>query len=141
MLNTSPNFLGGQLETLISKLNDLISYGYKKDSVIKMTITLPTLLSLSIETIKEKIDFYNEVGLHDLPNNNPKYLMQSVSLSYSRYMFLESLGLTIDMTNFTKLFYNEKQFSKQFGISKIELLQMYPYSKYKEEKILKLTVN
>ena len=36
-----------------------IRLGYKREEVIKMTKTLPSIYSLSIENIKEKLEFYD----------------------------------------------------------------------------------
>lgn len=60
--------------------------------------------------------------------------MQSVSLSYARYKYFEENNKIINLSNCILLFYNEKHFSKQFGVSKKELLEKYKYSEYKESR-------
>ena len=49
-------------------------------------------------------------------------------------MFLKDKGINIDETNYNKLFMNQKQFQKQYGVEKSEILAMYDYKKYKKEK-------
>lgn len=125
-------------ETLIKKLKDnfafLLKIGYTKEEVIKMTKILPSIYGLSIENMKQKIEFYDSIDMHELAVINPKQLMQSVNLSYARYSFYKDRGIDIDMNNYRKLFVGQKDFEKAYRITKKELLEKYDYNKYKEEK-------
>ena len=125
-------------ETLIKKLKDNFNYllknGYTKEEVIKMTTKLPAIYGYSIENMKQKIEFYDSIDMHNLAVINPKQLMQSVNLSYARYSFYKNIGTDIDMNNYVKLFIGQKQFEKTYGITKQKLLEKYDYNKYKEEK-------
>ena len=122
-------------ETLMRKVKEnyefLISLGYSKEEVIKMTKSFPQIYGFSIENIKQKIEFYDSIGLHSLVIVAPKSLMQSTKLSYARYMFFKEKGIVIDKTNYNKLFANQKQFEKQYGLTKNEILQKYPYEEWK----------
>ena len=111
-----------------NKIKDLINLGFTYEQVIKMIKLFPAILSLSIETIKEKIDFYRELNILDFIIENPKCLMQSVNLSYPRYMFysMEKNGV-INSNTSRRLFVGDKQFSKQFKVTKKELLKRYSY--------------
>ena len=71
--------------------------------------------------------------MHDLAVINPKLLMQSVDLSYARYMFYKEIGLDVDMSNYRKLFTSNKKFEKTYGVTKQELLEKYSYEKHMEE--------
>ena len=84
----------------------------------------------SIENIKQKIEFYDSIGLHSLAIVAPKNLMQSTKLSYARYIFFKEKGIVIDETNYNKLFASQKQFEKQYGVTKNEILQKYPYEEW-----------
>ena len=128
-----PAIYGLSIENMKQKIVDIMDLGYTKEEVIKMTKTLPAIYSLSIENIKQKIDFYNLIGMHELAVIDAKNLMQSINLSYARYSFYIDLGINIDMNNYRKLFINQKQFEKTYGITKEELLERYDYNKYKEE--------
>lgn len=125
-------------ETLIKKLKDNFNYllkmGYTKEEVIKMAKNLPSIYGLSIENIKQKIEFYDSIGIHELAVINPKQLIQSVNLSYARYSFYKDRGIDIDIKSHKKLFIEQKRFEKAYGITKKELLEKYDYNKYKEEK-------
>ena len=46
--------------------------------------------------IKQKIKFYDSIGLHSLAVKDSKQLMQSTALSYARYMFYKDNGIEID---------------------------------------------
>ena len=112
----------------------MIGLGYTREEVLKMTKILPTIYGLSIEKIREKIEFYDSINMHELAVKKPKQLMQSVVLSYARYMFYLSRGIEINMGNYSKLFINNKQFEKSYGKTKQEILEEYNYEKYMEEK-------
>lgn len=111
--------------------------GYSKEEIIKMTKTLPVIYSYSIENMKQKIAFYDSIGMHELAVIDAKQLMQSVNLSYARYSFYMDKGINIDIDNYKKLFISQKQFEKSYGITKEELLKKYDYNKYKEEEFMK----
>ena len=121
-------------ETLMRKVKEnyefLISLGYSKEEVIKMTKSFPQIYGFSIENIKQKIEFYDSIGLHSLVIVAPKSLMQSTKLSYARYMFFKEKGIVIDETSYRKLFVGQKQFEKQYGLTKNEILQKYPYEEW-----------
>ena len=111
-----------------NKIKDLINLGFTYEQVIKMIKLFPAILSLSIETIKEKIDFYRELNILDFIIENPKCLMQSFNLSYARYMFyLMEKNDVINSNTSRRLFVGDKQFSKQFKVTKKELLKRYSY--------------
>ena len=133
MTKLFPTIYSYSIENIRQKITDLISLGYTKENVIEMTKVLPAIYGYSIENIKKKIEFYDTIGLHDLPIINPGNLMQSVSLSYARYRFYLDRGINIDISNFRKLFLNQKQFEKQYKITKEELIEKYSYDKYLEE--------
>ena len=124
--------------TLLKKLSDiynlLISLGYSKSDVIKMTKLLPSLYSLSIENIKQKIIFLKESNLDFVILNDTKKLMQSIDLTFARYMYFKDNGITITSSNYRKLFYGNKVFEKQYSIDKITLLDKYNYQEYINNK-------
>lgn len=121
-------------ETLIRRVKDnydfLISLGYSKKEIIKMTKRVSAIYGYSIENIKQKIEFYDFIGLHSLAVIDSKKLMQSTKLSYARYMFFKEKGIVIDETNYNKLFAGQKRFEKQYGLTKNEMLQKYPYEEW-----------
>ena len=125
-------------ETLKKRIEEINMYmeklGYSKEEVIRMTKSLPTIYSLSIDNIKQKIDFYDSIGLHELAINDTKQLMQSVSLSYARYMFYKEKDIEITDKSYKKLFINQNQFEKAYGITKEELLEKYDYQAYIQQK-------
>lgn len=128
-------------ETLLDNIKRnyefFISFGYSQEEVIKKTKFLHAIYRYSIENIKQKIKFYDSIGLHSLAVKDSKKLMQSTALSYARYMFYKDNGISIDETNYKKLFASQKSFEKQYGIKKEELLTKYDYKKYMESLRMK----
>ena len=130
MTKSKPAIYGYSIENIKQKIEDMEELGYSREEAIKMTIGLPSILGLSIENIKQKIEFYDSIGLHSLAIVAPKNLMQSTKLSYARYMFFKEKGIVIDETSYRKLFVNQKKFEKQYGLTKNEILQKYPYEEW-----------
>ena len=133
MTKSSPSIYGFSIETLKQKIEALQNLGYSKEEVIKMTKSLPSIYDFSIENMRQKIEFYNSINMHNIAVEDPKVLMQSTALSYARYRFYQSKGITINMGNYIKLFMASKQFEKSYGITKEELLKKYDYKKFMEE--------
>ena len=132
MTKNSPSIYSLSIENMKQKIEEMKQLGYSQEDIIKMTKSLPGIYGYSIENMKQKIDFYDSIGLHSIFVVDTKKLMQSVALSYARYMFYQSKGINIDATNYNKLFMSQTQFEKQYGIKKEEILQMYDYKEYME---------
>jgi len=134
MTKIQPTLYNLNIENIKLKINDIMSLGYSKDEVIKMTKSLPALFSLGIENIKKKIEFYKLIQIDRILINNSKYLMQSIELSYARYMFYLSKNIIINEENYLKLFINQKQFKKMYNIDNTSLLSMYDYNKLSQQE-------
>ena len=134
MTKSLPAIYGLSIDNIKQKIEDMEKLGYSKEEVIKMTKSLPAIYGLSIDNIKQKIDFYDSIGLHELAINDTKQLMQSVSLSYARYMFYKEKSIEITDRSYKKLFIGKKQFQKAYGITKEELLEKYDYQAYIQQK-------
>ena len=72
--------------------------------------------------------------MHNLPIVNTHKLVQSVDLSFARYMFYKDNKIEIGMDNYENLFIRNNKFEKKYGITKKALLEKYNYNKYLEEK-------
>lgn len=110
-----------------TKFNNLMSLGYTYEEVKAMITNYPAILNTSLEYIKEKIEFYNSIGLHSILIKDTSHLITSLSLVYARYMFLKEKNITIDEKNYRRLFVRSKQFQKKYNISSEELINKYPY--------------
>ena len=134
MTKKLPSIYGLNMDNMKQKIEDVKKLGYSKEEVIRMTKNLPSIYGFCIDNIKQKIDFYDSIGLHELAINDTKQLMQSVSLSYARYMFYKEKGIEITDKSYNKLFINQKQFEKAYRITKVELLEKYDYEAYIQQK-------
>ena len=134
MTKLLPTLFGYSIENIEQKIEDLISLGYSRADVIKMTKTLPALFGLSIENIKQKITFLGERQLDFIVIEDTKKLMQSIDLTYARYMFFKDKGIEVTKDNYRRLFYSAKIFEKQYGIDKSTLLEKYNYQEYLNSK-------
>ena len=62
MAKKMPTLYCYSIENIKQKIDDLISLGYSRDDVIKMTKQLPTLFGYGIENIKQKMDNLISLG-------------------------------------------------------------------------------
>ena len=134
MTKSQPTIYSHSIDNIKQKIEDMEKLGYRKEEVIRMTKNLPSIYGFCIDNIKQKIDFYDSIGLHELAINDTKKLMQSVSLSYARYMFYKEKNIEITDESYKKLFIGQKRFEKAYGITKEELLEKYDYQAYIQQK-------
>ncbi|MBQ2873455.1 MAG: hypothetical protein IJE89_05600 [Bacilli bacterium] len=134
MISRFPQILTLSNEYIVNKFNDLIGLGYTNKEVIKITIKLPQIWSLTMENITTKKEFYDSIGISSFILVKANLLMQSVELSYARYMFYMSIGKTIDSNNYMDIFCGQKRFETLYGKTNKDLIELYPYDK---EEILK----
>ena len=134
MTKSLPAIYGLSIESVKEKIENMKELGYSQKDIIEMTKKLPAIYGLSIENIREKIEFYDSIGLHNLATESTKNLMQSTALSYARYMFFKENNIEINEKNYYKLFLVQKQFQKQYGIKKEELMNRYDYKKQLEQQ-------
>ena len=128
---------GLSIENIKKKIDDLMLLGYSKEDTLKMTRLFPSLYGLSIENIKKKIIFYKQNNLDFIVVDDTKNLMQSIDLTYARFMFFKEKNIEISQDNYSRLFYNAKQFEKQYGIDKSTLLEKYNYQEYINSKSIR----
>lgn len=118
-------------ENISEKIYCLLELGYDIETIKKLVLSFPQIFSVKIENILPKINFYEGIGIMDTIISHPKNLMQSVDLSYARYKFFEAQGIKITAANSKKLFVENKQFERQYKITKQSLLDNYSYKKEK----------
>ena len=129
-----PAIYGYSKDNIIKKVNGLMELGYTKQEVIQMTTNLSTLLGYNLENTKQKIEYLKEIGLEKAIVSNTIILMQSLELTYAHYEYLKDNDVEMNEKNLKKVFYNNREFERQFGISKEELLEKYIYEEYRKEK-------
>ena len=135
MTITFPSIFSHNISTIKGRIEDIISLGYTKEETLNIIYELPALLGYSLDKIKTKINYLKEINLEQIVTTNTKQLIQSTELTYARYEYLKNeQNKTITMVDYTRLFVRDKQFEKQYNITKKELLEKYDYNKYMEEK-------
>ena len=130
MTKRFPSLYSFSIDTIKLKMDELMSLGYDIDDVKKMTVDFSGLYGFSIESLREKKEFYDLIGIGDIFRVSPKMLMQSISVSYARYMFYKDNGIDINMSNYNMLFVGQKQFENKYKITKEELINLYSYDSY-----------
>lgn len=127
MIKVYPTIYTFSILNMKNKIIEIMEFGYSYKDIINLSKKFPQIYSLSIDNIREKVDFCDYIGLSDLVIKKKKILVQSVELSYARYMFYKSIGKDINIDNCEMLFMSEGVFIKRFNKTRNELLDLYKY--------------
>jgi len=118
----NPYVLTYSIDLLDINLKSIKDNGFSDDDVRSMLVDNPIILSYDIKSLKEKFDYYKEIGIKDYLVSNSKGLRISLDLVRGRYTFLKKLGL--DNNDWWQdLFLTDLKFLKKYNISKEELLK------------------
>lgn len=129
-----PKIFSYSIDKIRQRIDDLVGFGYTLEQAREITIKLPSIFGFSIDNLREKKDFYDSIGLGNIFIKDPKQIIQSIDLSYARYMFYKSIGIDLTMSNYLMLFYNQSIFKKRFGITNEDLVRRYSYKENISDK-------
>ena len=141
MIKIYPTIYTFNILNMKNKIGEIMELGFSYKDIINMSKKFPQIYSLGIDNIREKVDFCNYVGLSDLVMKKKKILVQSVELSYARYMFYKSIGIDISKDNCEMLFMSENIFVNRFNKTREELLELYKYDSSKIDCKIKKLIN
>ena len=130
-----PKILELNIDTLKNKINTLIDLKYSLEEIRKITICYPALFGLKIDNIKQKIVFYQDIDISEFILYDSKQLMQSVDLSYARYMFYKEKDIEINNSNYRKLFTCQRLFFNSYGVTNEYIKEKYKYKDYLKQKV------
>ena len=134
MINLFPQLLSLNINKIKNMVEELIGMGYTREDVLKIAKLYPPIFGSSVDNIKEKKEFYDSIGLSRIILIDPKLMMQSVDLSYARYMYFKSIGIDIDMNNYVILFRESKRFKSKYGKSNEELLDEFKFDRTNKKR-------
>lgn len=121
----NPQIVSLKIENIIEKIEILNSYNYSLEDIINIITLYPTILNFNNETLINKLNFYTSIDINSYLAMYPKDFMQSVELTYARYMFLKDRDLEI-LPKY--LFLASVTFKNKYGITNDAVVNMYPYS-------------
>lgn len=127
MIKLFPSVLSISIDNIKNKINIFLEYGYTYEEILYIFKVIPSIIASAPDSLRRKLNFYNTIGISDHIKAYPIKLMLSLNLVYARYRLLSERGIIIDEKSSIKLFCNNKQFEKVYGISKETLLNMYSY--------------
>lgn len=127
MIKLFPSVLSISIDNIKNKINIFLEYGYTYEEILYIFKVIPSIIASAPDSLRRKLNFYNTIGISDHIKAYPIKLMLSLNLVYARYRLLSGRGIIIDEKSSVKLFCNNKQFEKVYGISKETLLNMYSY--------------
>lgn len=127
MIKLFPSVLSISIDNIKNKINIFLEYGYTYEEILYIFKVIPSIIASAPDSLRRKLNFYNTIGISDHIKAYPIKLMLSLNLVYARYRLLSERGIIIDEKSSVKLFCNNKQFEKVYGISKETLLNMYSY--------------
>lgn len=141
MITRYPSILNFSITRLDERINDMVSLGFDYNDVLKMIKINPSLFGNDMDTIRDKKVFYDSIGLFNLFVISPEDLIQGISKSYARYMYLKSIGIDIleYQDGYKMLFIGEKKFKSKYKVETADLVSMYNVDEYmKDVKTRKL---
>lgn len=121
-------------EKMNNAIKILKQFGYDDFEIIKIIFQLPPVFGYSSDNIKRKLELFSDINLVDTVKKKPKILMQSCALTYARYSCLRDMGIDIDSGNCAVLFEVKSRFEKRSGIKNEDLLKLYNYEEYYNNK-------
>lgn len=134
VIGCNPKIFSYSISKIKSIFDLLLSFGYSTEEVIKITKELPSIFGFATQNLEDKKAFYDEIGIGDIFLHDPKQIIQSVDLSYARYMFYKSIGIDIDMNNYNLLFLNQKYFEKKYSKTSDDLISEYNYDEHLDKE-------
>ena len=128
--STFPSLLSLSINTIETKMNNIIKFGYTKEQILIMIKNFPFILGLNSKNIKDKIDFYRAIGIDNIILEDTRQLIQRVDLSYARYCFYKDKGIIINQDNYINLFMSQKRFIEVYEITNKGLMELHNYEDY-----------
>jgi DNA-binding transcriptional regulator YhcF (GntR family) len=118
-----------KLESIKDKIEVLKACKYTLENIRDIISKYPGITTLNGDSIKDKITFYDSLGLHNIIVREPKNLMQSLHLSKARNNYFIANGISINESNYKRLFMGEKSFTGQFKKTNKEVIDAYGLNK------------
>ncbi len=134
MIIATPVLLEMDSLTLQARHKGIQNPNFSKEEIHRITVLYPTALANRTATVNEKMNFIVSIGLKKAIIDNPRNLIQSIDLTYARYLFLKDNGVFLNSENYTDLFRAEARFKKKYNITKAEILEKYSYEAYKKSQ-------
>lgn len=134
MVYYNPKIFNYSTISMKKKIDTIISFGYSFSDVIKMMKIEQSIFGYSIDNIKRKLELFSDINLVDVVKKRPKILMQSCALTYARYSCLKDMEIAVDSDNYAILFEARSRFEKRSGIKNEDLLMLYNYEEYYNNK-------
>lgn len=106
-------------------IKDIEVLGFTNEEALAIASGCPSLLSSNSKTLSKKIELLLSLGLRKCILDNPSILMQGVPLTTARVRFFKEQGITIDETNYRRVFRNSVEFKARYGISNEDVLKLY----------------
>ena len=108
---------------ILQKIQLFGSLGFILEDVLNMVKQNPILLGYSNHAITSKIKFYQSIHLDEILLENSKILLYPLEAIQKRVQFLEKNNTYITNDNYSLLFMSDKDFYKQYHITKEKLLK------------------
>ena len=132
MIKKHPSILNFSIVRLEQRINDMVLLGFTLEDVLNILQKNPSLFGNDFDTIRDKKIFYDSIGLINLFVISPENLMQGISKSYARYMYLKSIGIDIleNTDGYKQLFIGEKRFRPKYKVGTDDLVLVYNVDEY-----------
>ena len=122
MCSKNPYILLYSEDRIIIRFHEILDLGFEKEDVTHILNTCPIIFGYRFLTIKDKISFYQEIGLFSIIKDHPNILIYNLNYIKNRYFYLNDID-KISIYNYHLLFLSGNDFYKKYNISDIDLIK------------------
>ena len=125
-----PDIFLRNIDVFNKKIEWLLRNGYTMEEILIIFKKNFIVFSRLGEVFYNKIIFYNLIGIGKFFYNDSRSLIQSIELTYARYMFYRTMGIKITEMNYYLLFIEERKFLNKYGKNNKTLMLIYNYDEF-----------
>jgi hypothetical protein len=108
-----------QINTRFTGIRNL---GFSDDVVRNITYQAPIVFGYDTKNLEAKVKFYRKIGIGDAILRDSRILSFNLDFIELRYKYITKKK-EIDMENYKLLFLNDRDFFKEFGVTRNLLLR------------------
>ena len=118
----NPYILLYSAEQIDTRFTGIKNLGFSNEVVRNITHQSPILFGYDTKSLEEKVKYYRKIGIGDALVRDSRILSFNLEFIKCRYKYITKKQ-EIDMNNYTLLFLNDREFFKEFGVTRYLLLK------------------
>lgn len=141
MLINDSRFLKVTIPTIVAHMDNFRSFDYTEEEIRKIMTTVPGITSRSVDTIHERVEVIQSLGIRHVYVDTPNRLRQSAHLTRAKAAYLINNDVfPKSPTGINYLFASSKDFKAIFGVDHKGVEALYDLQKELREKRLQMGI-